>query len=153
MGVNMSITRMKVCDFEKPSELPITRAEVLDLVDSDPTLCLGDGDMIFWFPEGNPESKIESENFFFFDEEVGILYSQGTREGELQKLVEVAEKLNANLLDEENAIYLPSGEILDEAWKGESLQQRGNSFQASRQVGDFATNQAIAMGAVSGIFC
>jgi hypothetical protein len=123
MGVNMSITRMKVCDFENPSELPITRAEVLDLVNSDPTLFLGDGDTIYWFPEGNPESKIESDNFFFYDEEIGILYSQGTGEAEIPKLVEVAEKLNANLLDEESAIYLPSGEILDEAWKGESLWQ------------------------------
>ena len=123
MGVNMSITRMKVCDFENPSELPITEAEVMNLVNSDPTLLLGSGDMIYWFPEGNPESKTESDHWFFFDKEVGILYSQGTREGELQKLVEVAEKLGANLIDEENAIYLSSGEILDKAWKGESLWQ------------------------------
>ena len=123
MGVNMSITRMKVCDFEHPSELPITRTEVMDLINTDPTLLLGNGDTVYWFPNGNTESKTESDNWFFFDEELGILYSQGTKGTELRKLVEIAEKLGANLLDEEDAVYLPSGEILDEAWKGESLWQ------------------------------
>ena len=117
----MSITRMKICDFENPSELPITRAEVVDLINSDPTLLL-DGETIYWFPKGNTESKTESDIWFFFDEKCGILYSEHTGD-ELHKLVEVAEKLDANLLDEDNAIYLPSGEILDEAWKGESLWQ------------------------------
>ena len=49
MGVNMSITRMRVCDFENPSELPITRAEVMDLVHSDSTLMFGECDTIYWF--------------------------------------------------------------------------------------------------------
>ena len=123
MGTNMSITRMRVCDFENPSQLPITRAEVMNLVNSDPTLLFGNGDVIFWFPNGNTEQKTESDNWFFFDEKIGIICSESTKWPELRKLVEVAEKLGANLLDEENAIYLPSGEILDEAWKGESLWQ------------------------------
>jgi len=93
----------------------------MDLVHSDSTLLFGEGDTIYWFPNGNAESKTESDHWFFFDEEVGILYSQGTQGIEIQKLVEVSAKLGANLLAEDNAIFLPSGEILDEAWKGESL--------------------------------
>ena len=110
---------MRICDFENPSELPISRAEVVDMVNSDPTLLLGNNDMISWSSGGNTESH----NYWHFDEKLGILYSENTNGAELHKLVEIAEKLRANLIGEDNAIFLPNGDILDEAWKGESLWQ------------------------------
>lgn len=123
MGVNTAITRGKTCSFDEAPEQRITRSEVLELVENDLTLLFREGDYINWFPKGGADSNADSDYWFVYDEEIGIIYSQGTRWEEIPKMVEIAEKLHANVIGEGNEIYLPSGEVLDEEWKGETLWQ------------------------------
>jgi hypothetical protein len=112
MGYDLHITRApEWSSRNRPQE--ITEAEWLAVVDADPKLRLATKEdacnfpgMVLWM------AKVEGYAGPWFAWVDGYIYSKNPNGLIIEKMIELAQRLNARVLGEEDEQYLPDGSVL-----------------------------------------
>jgi hypothetical protein len=98
MGYEVHITRAE--DWTESADYPISESEWLKVVHSDPSLHISDEGTVLWLD--HPDKPSDKPQFWYAD---GMITKKHPDECTLQKMAEIADRLNARVIDDDGAEY------------------------------------------------